>query len=174
MKRILFLILLVPLFISACGISEEEIDSKIKTGIAEELTALTRGTPNPEDTSKIPDVIGMTREEAYDAIEKLGLAPKTFWVMHDEYEYGVVADVEPGEGEIVQVGSEVVLDVVGKVIINDDDGGGETSGCGPEPVKIAGSTYQTWCACMGMGGQYEVGWPYPDIGGKMGANCTLP
>ena len=70
MKRILFLILLVPLFISACGISEEEIDSKIKTGIAEELTALTRGTPNPEDTSKIPDVIGMTREEAYDAIER--------------------------------------------------------------------------------------------------------
>ena len=150
MKRILFLLLLLTIFISACSNSEGD--------------TIPTDTPLPEGSIKIPDVIGMTRDEAYDALEKLGLIPKTFWVIHDEYQYGVVADVEPGVGEIVQVDSEIILDVVGEVINNGPGIAGDGSDDGQDEkiqiqiIEICGSMpsminctaeYKNWCICTG-------------------------
>ena len=107
-------------------------------------------TPIPEGYVEIPDVIGMTREDAYELLEELGLVPLTFWVVHTDYSYGQVTDVEPGAGEVVALESEVVLDVVGEVINGKDSGGGGGSkDCGPQPGFECNSAFQEWCECSG-------------------------
>jgi len=168
MKRIFIVLFLTTVLIAACNNNDDEVESRIATGIVETLTAVPTNTPLPPGMVEIPDVIGMARDEAYELLEKLGLVPKTFWVVDDGSGYGTVTDIEPQVGEVVPVDSEVVLDVVGEVLKDKDDG--EKEGCGPEPKRVASEKYKNWCLCNG--GLYETGWPYPDIDGQMGAFCT--
>ena len=131
MKRIIVFLLLL-LVVSGCGgttNNEKEQPTDTDTQIpptatyteapnstyTPEPTFTPSYTPIPDGYVMIPDVIGMKRGEAYDILEELGLVPLTFWVMHDEYGYGYVTDIEPRVGEVVQVNSEVALHVVGEV-----------------------------------------------------------
>lgn len=171
MRRSYFLLLLIfMLSLSACGPSTEEIleyVSQTQTAAApistcgpsvDELLGYisqtqTAAAPAPVSTPdgyvEIPDVIGMTRGEANELLEGLGLAPRTFWVLHADYSYGQVTDCEPGVGEIVPLESEVVLDVVGEVVNDGGNGGGEP-GCGPEPdPSTCSPAHHDWCDCMG-------------------------
>jgi len=134
-------------FLSACGPSTEELlryMSQTQTALAP------TPTPTPEGYVEVPDVIGMTRKEAYELFDEIGLTPLTFWVLHDEYSYGQVTDCEPAVGESVPLGAEIVLDVVGEMMKGKaSDGDDEGGGCGPEPQKNCGSAYETWCECTG-------------------------
>ncbi len=179
-KKIVVLLpfILVLVLLGACS---SEIDpellefylSRTQTALAaEEQAAIPTDTPIPDDSItilggiQIPDVIGMTREDAYDILEELGLVPKTFWVMDNDFIYGDVTDIEPGVGEIVQADTEIILDVVGEVVNNDpgDDGDDDGSSdgpteliqiqilnlCGNKPSQINCPTeFRNWCECTG-------------------------
>jgi hypothetical protein len=67
----------------------------------------------------------MKRKDAYQVLEEFGLIPLTFWVVHDDYSYGDVTDIEPGIGKLVLGGTEIVLDVVGEIVKNKDHGSTE-------------------------------------------------
>jgi hypothetical protein len=91
----------------------------------------------------------MTRKDAYELLEELGLIPLTFWVIHEDYSYGQVTDVEPGVGEIVPLESEVVLDVVGEVIKEKDIKTDGKADCPPIPPIVCSPELQAWCECHG-------------------------
>ena len=143
------------LCLGACGPSTEELleyMSQTQTAGAPVPTPTPTQSSIPEGYVVIPDVIGMTREEAYELFFELGLVPLTFWVMHEDYEYGQVTDCDPAVGEVVPVESEIVLDVVGKLVKDKDKDSGDSGGpvdCGPPPPLGCTVTLQNWCACKG-------------------------
>lgn len=149
MKRILFLLLLLTIVVSGCGGSsgnEGNNDNNTDANTSTEPNVADEPAPLPEGFVEVPDLIGMKRDDAYEVLEDLGLVPLTFWVIHDEYGYGDVTDLEPGVGEIVQVDSEIVLDVVGQVINIDD----ADQSCGPAPEAICDyAKFVDWCNCVG-------------------------
>lgn len=71
------------------------------------------------ETVTVPDVIGMTENEAVKALESAGLASGGIQREYSNKEKGTVYDVDPGEGEQVTAGTQVVLYVSN----------------GPEPVQ---------------------------------------
>ncbi len=160
MKRILFFLLMLSTFVSACDTSQVDVDAQIATGMAQTLAALSTEpttadtpTPTPDGYVVIPDVIGMKREDAYEILEDLGLVPLTYWVLHDDYVYGDVSDIEPEIGEFVPVDSEIVLNVVGQVVNIDSAGGtGDSGNVNPNcgfVMAICNNAYKDLCACLG-------------------------
>jgi len=72
MKRLFLCLFILLIIISACGNSEDEVESKVATTMAETLAANPTDTPIPDGVIIIPDVIGMEKGDAYEILEKLG------------------------------------------------------------------------------------------------------
>jgi formylglycine-generating enzyme required for sulfatase activity len=107
-----------------------------------------RCASTPKETAVIPDVIGLTRKEAYQILEELGFNPLTFWVMSDDYGYGTVSEITPAVGEKVSLDAEIILGVVGE-IVKQKPSGGEEDGCA-NPFTLVGTQceYEFSCAII--------------------------
>ena len=75
-----------------------------------------RCASSPKEFAVIPDVIGLTREEAYQILEGLGFNPLTLWILSDNYGHGTVTEINYPVGEEVRVDAEVILNVVGVIV----------------------------------------------------------
>lgn len=84
----------------------------------------------PVDNFSMPDVIGLTQEEAIEILKEKGLVinEKVNEELSDEYEKGMVTQTDPEANDAVQKGDEVTLTVSsGKYIIMKDYTGSQYS-----------------------------------------------
>ena len=66
-----------------------------------------------DEPVKIPEVAGMTEEDAVEALRNMDLIPKVVTVMDEEVGQGYVIETDPAEGSEVDAGSQVTVYVSG-------------------------------------------------------------
>ena len=73
-------------------------------------------TEESESKVKVPSVVGMTEEEAKEALNEKGLGIKVSYAESDKYEKGLVCEQNPEEGERVDKNTRVEVVVSSKLV----------------------------------------------------------